>query len=228
MKYFAALCLGFLAGAIGATLFVYTNPFAAPSKLSPINVSDREQFSLQFSAVAEDSIVFTNDGESRVKPKPDKVLQLWEAPIRETAVMVTLLYNSRGERIGIGTKFSSWSERSNILNGEMLIDSVWHVYLPGQGTMLIEQSENRWRYLRDIVVPAHWNDNWRGNWHGTVTNGPGALGTARMHGGSGKFQGVEAEAIETLTARAYSSASGPVAVDGQITVEFPEQTVDSD
>ena len=82
----------------------------------------------------------------------------------------------------------------------------------------------------DIVVPAHWNsgDSWRGNWLGTVTSGPGALGTARMYGGSGIFRSVEAEAIETLSAKAYSAEYGPVAIDGQLTVEIPELAVDAD
>lgn len=223
MKYAIALILGLLTGAVVAIAVVYYNPFTTQSSLSPLSVSERQQITLNYSAVATDSILFTNDGESRVHPHPVKVLQLWEAPIRLTETMVTVLTDSRNEPVGIGIKFSSQSERTRLLNGEALVDSTWYIYMPGQGSMLIEQSENYWTFLREIVVPAHWSsgDSWRGNWHGMMTNGPGALGTAYVYGGSGAFEGFEAEAIETLTARAYDTEIGPVAIDGQLTIEYP-------
>ncbi|MDX1509318.1 MAG: hypothetical protein R3358_13615, partial [Woeseiaceae bacterium] len=223
MKYLLALILGVLTGVVVACGIIYYNPFTSQSSLSPLAVSERQQFTLNYSAVATDSIVYTNDGESRVHPHPVKVLQLWEAPIRLTNTMVTMLRDSRNEPVGLGVKFSSQSERTRLLSGEALVDSAWYIYLPGQGSMLIEQTENYWTYLREIVIPAHWSsgDSWRGNWHGMLTRGPGALGTAFVYGGSGAFEGFEAEAIETITARAYDTEIGPVAMDGQLTIEYP-------
>jgi len=222
VKQLIGLILGLAAGAAAALAFLYYNPFTTPAALSPLSVSSGQQFSLNYSAVADDAIIYTNNGESRAKPHPSKVLQLWEAPIRQTDALVTLLRDGRGTPIGVGVKFSSRSERTRLLNGEALIDSVWHIYLPEQGSFMIEQSENYWGFLRDIVVPAHWSsgDSWKGNWHGTTTEGPGALGTARVHGGSGAFLGVESEAVESLSARAYSAQEGPVAIDGQILIEI--------
>lgn len=223
MKYFVALLLGIAAGGAVALLLLYFNPFMAKIPLSPLAVSGQQQFSLNYSAVPKHAIAYTNDGESRIAPYPDTVLQLWEHPIRQTDVFVTRLLNARNEPAGIGIKFTSKSEDTRILNGEALADSVWYVFLPREGTLLVAQTENYWRYLRDIVVPAHWSsgNGWKGNWHGTMTSGPGALGTARVHGGSGRFRGIEAEAIETLTAKAYSRDDGPVAMNGQLIVELP-------
>lgn len=223
MKHLIGLVLGLAVGGLCALAFLYYNPLTSQDSLSPLSVSSEAQFSLVYSAVAEDSIVYTNHGESRTQPYPVKVLQLWEAPIRQTDVLVTMLRDSRNLPAGIGIKFSSLSERTRLLNGEALIDSVWHVYLPGRGTLMIEQSENYWSYLREIVIPAHWSsgDSWRGNWRGMITNGPGALGTAQVYGGSGAFAGIDLEAIETLTAEAWSKTEGAVAVEGQILVEMP-------
>ena len=223
MKFLVALLLGILSGAVVALGIMYYNPFTAQTPLSPLSVSERQQITLNYSAVATDAIVYTNDGESRIHPHPVKVLQLWEAPIRLTDTMVTVLRDSRYETVGLGIKFSSRSEQTRLLNGEALVDSAWYIYLPGQGSMLIEQTENYWNYLRDIVVPAHWSsgDSWRGDWHGMMTTGPGALGTALVYGGSGAFEGFEAEAIETLSAKAYNTEIGPVAMDGQLTIEYP-------
>ncbi|NNC77517.1 MAG: hypothetical protein HKN77_06090 [Woeseiaceae bacterium] len=223
MKYLVALIMGIATGGAVAFGLLYFNPFMSTSNVSPIMVSDRQQFSLNYSAVAKHAIAYTNNGESRIAPHPGKILQLWEPPIRQTSALVVKLHDARNNPVGIGIKMSSNSERTRVLNGEALADSVWHVFLPNEGTLLIAQTENYWNFLRDIVVPAHWNsgNGWKGNWHGTLTNGPGALGTAVVHGNSGIYAGLESEAIELITAKAYSSTAGPVAMTGQLIVELP-------
>jgi len=229
MRFLLALILGALVGGCIALATVYYNPFSTQRSLSPLSVSGNQQLVLNYSAVAADSILFTNNGESMVRPHPKKVLQLWEAPIRRSDTRVALLRDGRNQPVGIGIKFSSQSERTQLLQGEALIDSAWYIFMPGQGSLLIEQSENHWPYLREIVFPAYWSsaDNWRGNWHGTITDGPGALGTARVFGGSGRFAGMQSDAIETLSATAYSSEVGPVAMDGQLTIELQTETADA-
>ena len=201
---------------------LYFNPFTAREKLSPLSVSSNEIINLSYSTAADDSIVYTNNGEARIQPNPAKVLQLWEAPVRHSAAVATLLHDSRGNVAGLGIKFSSESERTRLLSGEALVDSAWHIYLPGRGTLFIEQSENYWNYVREIVIPAYWSsaDSWKGNWHGTLTVGPGALGTARVVGGSGEFDDLATDGIESISAKAYSVDRGPVAVEGQLTIEL--------
>ena len=239
MKYGIALLFGLVVGAASAFGFLYYNPLLAQASLSPLEVSDHQQLTLNYSAVADNSIVFTNDGESRIHPLlrywrvwqryPAKVLQLYEASIRQTDTLVTILRDGRNLPAGIGIKFSSLSESTRVLNGEALMNSAWYVYLPGEGTMLIEQSENHWAFLRDIVIPAHWSsdDTWLGNWRGTITHGPDALRTGRVYGGSGRFEGLEFEAIETLSAKAYSAEVGPVAMDGQLIIELSVEVDES-
>ncbi len=111
-----------------------------------------------------------------------------------------------------------------MIKGEALVNSVWHVYLPGQGTFLIDQTENYWSYLRDVVIPARWSsgDNWRGTFHRIMTNGPGSLGSGRLTGGSGLFAGVDGESIESITARGYSAVTGPVSMSGNLTIAIPQ------
>ena len=207
---------------------LYYNPMHSRNTLSPLSVSDHEIMTFKYSAVAADAIVYTNDGESQISPNPPKVLQLWEPTVRSTSAMATVLRDSRNAPAAIAIKFSSDSEATRIMDGRAIVDSVWHVFLPGQGTLLIEQSENYWNYLRDVVLPAQWSaaDSWRGNWHGTVTDGPGALGTAHVYGGSGVFAGRSFEAIESLSARAYSAVDGPRAIDGRILIEIPSERDD--
>ena len=222
MKYLIMVIIGFFVGAATTIVLMFFNPLASANPLSPLAVSDNELISLNYSAVAGDAIVFTNNGNSQVRPKPAKVLQLWEASIRHTEVLVTVLTNSRNAVVGLGVKITSDSESTRLIKAEMLVDSIWHIYLPGRGSLFIEQTENFWSYAREVIAPAYWSsaDNWKGVWNGNTTAGPGALGTARVIGGSGEFSNRQMAAIEALSARVYSVESGPLAMDGHLTIEL--------
>lgn len=225
IRYLIALVFGIAVGAAAFVALLYFNPFTAQDNISPINVGSNEVMYLTYSPVSSDSLIYTNNGEKRIRPHPEKVLQLWEAPVRRTAATAAVLYDGRGEMAGVGIKISSDSEATRLLNGQAMVDSIWHVYLPKRGTLFIEQNENYWSYLRDIVIPAYWSsaDNWKGNWHGTITAGPGALGLGRVVGGSGEFAEFESSITESITARAYSVGQGPVSADAHLTIEIPLQ-----
>ncbi len=226
MKYLVSLVLGLVCGAALLLAALYVNPFTAPA-LSPLAVSDNVLIVLNYSLVPGDSLLFTNDGESVRKPYPLKVQELWEPAVQKTWVTVVELTNIRGESVGVGIKFASDSEKTRLLKGEALVDSVWHIYLPGRGTVLVQQVENYWSLLRDIVVPARWSssDSWRGNWHSNVSAGPGALGTGKVIGQTGEFAGLTAEAMESIDATMYSALDGPVAMHGSLTIASPEQNL---
>lgn len=225
MKHVGAFMLGLVVGVAAFFALLYFNPLTTNNRLSPLSVSDNQVITFNYSAVAADALVYTNDGESQVAPHPAKVLQLWEPAVRRTDAMAIVLRDSRNLPAAIGIKFSSDSESTRVLNGEVIVDSVWHVYAPGQGSLFVEQRENYWNYLRDIVIPARWSagNNWRGSWNGSITSGPGALGTSRVVGGSGRFAGVETEGVESLSAKAYSVEFGPVAMDAELAIEIPRR-----
>lgn len=228
MKYVVVFTAGAIVGMALFLVLLYANPFAGAQTVSPLAVSDQQLMDYTFSAVPADSIAFTNNGKSRVKPHPVKIAELWEPAIRRTRIFVAILSDSRGAPAGIGVKFSSDSERTSLLNSKALIDSVWHVYLPESGTLFIDQTENLWGYICSIVLPARWNsaDSWRGSWFGITTVGPGALGTARVTGGSGRYADITTEAVESWRAKAYSALNGPVAMTGSLTIALSEYSPD--
>jgi hypothetical protein len=224
MKYAVSLLLGLV---LGAALFVaglLYNPFVADRGLSPLAVTNAEVITLSFANIPVESIVYTNDGESMQAPYPEKVLQLWEAPIRSTSAMATVMRDARNQVAGIGVKFSSDSESTRLLTGEAIVDSVWYVYLPEHGSLFIEQTENYFPFVREVAFPA-WRSSassWRGNWLGNLTAGPGALGTAAVTGGSGRVKGLKMEGVESMSVRAFSAETGLVSSEGRLLIEMPE------
>ncbi len=225
MKYMIALLLGVVAGVALFVVGLVNNPFIGDRGLSPLSVTDSRVMALNFSSVPSDSIVFTNDGESVHPPHPEKVLQLWEAPIRLTSTRATVLRDARDQVAGIGVKFTSQSESTKLLNGEAITNSVWYIYLPQQGSLFVQQTENYWGFLSDVGFTA-WRsagNNWRGTWLGDLTSGPGALGTASVSGGAGELATLETEAVESLTVRAFSADTGFVSAEGRLLIEMPQQ-----
>lgn len=222
IKFLLTLVAGMFLGMVVVATVVFYNPMIGSNRLSPLSVTDNEVVHLSYSVAAQDALIHTNDGESQIAPNPQKVLQLWEPTIVRTTATVNVLADSRGRPAGIGVKFSSHSKESSVLNGKALVNSVWHIYLPERGSVFIEQSENYWNYIQDIVVPAYRSsgDNWRGAWLNNLTDGPGALGTALVAGGSGQFAGIDTVAVEALSAKAYSVDQGPVAMTGELSIEL--------
>ncbi len=224
MKYLVSLVLGLLAGAALFALGLYHNPFTSQISVSPLAVTNEKVIDLSFTAVPQEGIFYTDDGESINQAHPARVAKLMEPAVADTRIQVVDLQDGRGDLAGIGIKFSTESEQTRLIGAEALANSVWHIYLPGQGTFMIDQTENYWSYIREVVIPARLSsgNNWRGAYHGVMTNGPRSLGTARVTGGSGLFDGLESEAIEALTARGYSATSGPVAMTGNLTITLPD------
>lgn len=225
MKYVIALLLGFVTGLLLFAVGLVFNPFIGDRGLSPIAVTDSRVMTLSFSNVPSDSIAYTNDGESMHTPYPEKVLQLWEAPIRLTSTMTTVLHDARDDVAGIGVKFTSHSEDTRLLNGEAMTNSVWYIYLPRQGSLFVQQTENYWRFLSEVGFSA-WRsagNNWRGTWLGDLTSGPGALGTAAVTGGAGDLAELETKAVESLTVRVFSTDTGFVSAEGRLLIEMPRR-----
>lgn len=227
MKYAIALIFGMLVGAALFAAGLIYNPFINQAGVSPLAVTKSQTVSLAFSAVASDAVIYSNDGESTVAPHPEKVLQLWEPPIRTTSAMATVMRDGRNQAIGFGIKLSSWSEDTRLIEGKAIVDSVWHVYLPGRGGFFVEQTENYWDYVREVILPAHRSsaNTWKGTWLGTMTSGPGALRTAKVTGSSGEFEGQSMLGIESVAVRAWRVDGGAVAAEGQLFIELPRRPV---
>jgi len=222
MKYVVILIFGMLIGAAILVAGMIYNPFVLDRGLSPLSVSSSQVMTLNYSGAPSESILFTNDGESHWKPFPEKAPQLWEAPIRQSSAMTTVIRDARGQTAGVGVKFSSQSEKTKLLQGKALVDSVWYVYLPGRGSLFIEQSENYWTLLREVFLPAYRSssNSWKGTWLGDLTAGPGALGTSKVTGGSGSLRGLSADGVESLSVQAYSADRGPISAEGRLAIEM--------
>lgn len=221
MKYLIALLLGLLCGIALFAVGLLYNPFIGQRALSPLAVTEAETIVLSYSGAAKASVLTTNNGESRTKPHPAKVLQLWESSVRKTTASVTVLRDGGSNAAGLGIKMSSLSESTDLLHGQAIVDSVWYVYIPNRGSFFVEQQENYWDYIRDVVVPAYRStaNTWKGNWIGDLSSGPGSLGTADVT--AAELENQPMLGLESLTVRAWSVSDGAIAAEGRLIIELP-------
>jgi len=222
MKYAISLLLGLLCGVALFIISLLYNPFIANRTLTPLSVGDTAVTSLSYTAVPAKSIAFTNSGAGRLQPHPKGIRLLREDTLELTDIMVAEMRDARGQTAGIGVKFSSRSERTNLLRGEALVNSAWYVHLPGRGSFFVEQSENYWQFIQNVLVPAYRNsaNSWKGKWSGDLSAGPGALGVARVTGVGGSLLGLSMVAVESLSVQAYSTDNGPVSAEGRLLIKM--------
>ncbi|MGB5511404.1 MAG: hypothetical protein WBM87_06815 [Woeseiaceae bacterium] len=227
MKYAISLLLGLLCGVALFIIGLLYNPFIADRASSPLSVGDTAVMSLNYTAVPAKSIAFTNSGEARLQPHPKGIRLLRDGTLELTELMVAEMRDARGQTVGIGVKFSSRSERTNLLRGEALVDSAWYVHLPGRGSFFVEQAENYWPFVQNVLVPAYRNsaNSWKGKWTGDLSAGPGALGVARVTGVGGSLLGQSMAAVESLSVQAYSTDKGPVSAEGRLLIKLQPDDV---
>ena len=229
MKYVITLVLGMIFGAVLFGLALLNNPLTGNGGLSPLAVTDAEVITLGYTAVPGENLVYTDGGESAQQIHPPKVAKLWEPAVRQTSATVAVMHDARSQPAGIGIKLSSWSESTELLSGDAIVDSAWYIYLPQHGGLFIGQSENYWEFLREVAFPA-WRSSakaWRGTWAGDLTAGPGALRTAYAVGTSGRLEGLEMDAVESLSVQAFSSDRGFMSARGRLIIALPEETAEA-
>lgn len=220
MRFLRALIPGFVVGVLLFLAGFYFNPFSSESLLSPLSVSQSRLVEYSYSRNPKDMLVLTNDGDSLVAPSPAKVQELWEPAVEDTEALVAILHDTTGKPAGIGIRISSWSDDTDLLDARLSKNSDWHIFVPEHGTAFVEQTEDLWPYLRNVVIPGQVKREWQGMWYGSVTGGPNALRTARVNGGSGQMQDLRSEAVEFFQVEHYSAEAGPIKSVGRLTLEL--------
>lgn len=223
MKYLRTLIFGFLTGVVLFLAGFYLNPFSVNSQLNPLSVSNSRLAEYSYSRNPKDSLILTNNGESRTSTNPERVQELWEPAVQDTEAFVVVLLDTTGAPAGIGVKISSWSEETDLLHAKLIKNSDWHMFVPEHGTAFIEQTENLWPHVKFVMIPALIKGEWNGTWNGDITSGPNALRTARLRGGSGQMSGLRSEAVEFLNVESYSSKTGPQRSVGKLMIDLAEQ-----
>ena len=211
---------------VGIILFlqvIYFNPLTGRDSVSPLTLSTQQILELHFSIAWDDNPLVAIAEKNREVVSTAATAKFSEPTLRDTTVLLTILKNTTNNVAGLGIKMLSKSETTSLIKGEVLANSIWHIYLPARGTIMIDQIENYWAYIRDIVIRAHLasDKSWHGTFHRITTTGPEPQGTANVSGGNGLFENFPTIASESLTVAHYLAGTGPVTADGNLKIVIP-------
>src|SRR5690606_40530058 len=83
--------------------------------------------------------------------RPDGVEELWERTVRKSALGLIRLSSSDGSP-AIASRVLVPSERTELLTAGVIVDDVWLVTLPGEGSMYVLGESNVWPIAKDTLV----------------------------------------------------------------------------
>ncbi|HUQ53090.1 MAG TPA: hypothetical protein VM692_12770 [Gammaproteobacteria bacterium] len=192
MKYLLVAIVGLVLGAAAAGVVLYFNPLADKSAAQP-NATDRVlHYSLpdqvlEF-AVGEDARMFGQDAGHD---------SLWEGTINRTAVLGLVLNDAANQPAAIASRLIAPSADTDLLLRGVLLDDLWLVTLPGEGTLFVSAESNAWPFLKKTLVPVWYLARpWKGPADYWPTVGPGTDNSGVVLGLTGALRGSEGSVVE--------------------------------
>ncbi len=212
MKTIIAFLVGLALGVALVVAAIFYNPWAANNDLVPLK-EDSSALTLRFAGHVGGALVHLNSGLERLPQVPADAERLWHSTHKGNHVLLHVLENSAGEIAGYGVKMAAWSEDSRVLPPRALVASNWNVVVPGLGSFFVAQNENYWPLLREVILPATQQGEWKGSFAGDLTVGPRGTLEGEFTGASGVLRGQRGVARESVSAQQYTLDSQHTAGD---------------
>ena len=218
----AMTIFGFAVGFVLAVIGMYCNPFTTDAG----EADDLNARALHYSSPFTAGLTMTHNGQSRLPLRPTTIPELWENAIKNAMLSVVVLRDDGNQPVGIASRVSQLSERTDMLSRGVLVDDDWLVTIMGEGSFFIRANNNLWPFLKETLIPVWYLDwPWYGPKNYRPTVGPSAEGFALVTGGTGAFDGVRGTAIEDYKIDDFDKAKGPGTVDVRLFLQLPSDTL---
>jgi hypothetical protein len=210
--------VGFLFGCALVLVALYYNPFTANSGVI-VSVNARV---LTYRSPFTEGLAVTHGGQSRLPLQPALISALWENTIKNSMLSVVVLHDEEHVPVGIASRVSQLSERTEMLTRGVLIDDDWLVTIPSEGSFFIQADSNLWPFLRDTLIPVWYLDrSWQGPKSYRPTTGPADGGAAIVAGATGRFANREGTAVESYQISDFNQTVGPGRMDVRLFLRLP-------
>ncbi|MEE8236141.1 MAG: hypothetical protein V3R53_05045 [Gammaproteobacteria bacterium] len=149
MKGFVGI-LGILIGAGCAAALLLLNPFYP--HIDPSGSVQRGPMNYDYSASEYRGIAMTPQSLLGISGMFGGGGGFPSDGIRHTAAAVMLLRNRDGQTAALAIKLSAVAATSQLLVGDLGIDSYWNVFWPNLGSVFLVGRENYWPVIRDVFI----------------------------------------------------------------------------
>ncbi|MEN7342098.1 MAG: hypothetical protein AAAFM81_04115 [Pseudomonadota bacterium] len=203
MKYVLSLLIGVVAGAAVGLLLVLNNPLAGTEDAPP---TPSDAMMLPVTGQGSSVVMQSATGYPWVTTIPSTAR---EPNIKgsKSAVTVVLTTANGGRDIVYATRIRTLNNDVKPLFGAAGEGSLWHIVVPGKGSLAIYSEDNVWPLIDALLVPFTLGDAWAGKVDYTSTMGP--VGRyARVIGLSGEYKGRGGKAFLNQKIRSAMAGRG--------------------
>ncbi|MFJ8593472.1 hypothetical protein [Streptomyces sp. NPDC093598] len=172
-----------------------------------------------FAEVPKDGVFETHRGDLPLAVFPEGIAKFTEPRLQNAFALGAKLRDKHGEVVGFSTEIEEVLPETDFESGKLLTHTVWTLFFPGRGTLVLDQIEDSSEVATKVFKPAlDSGEPWTGTLDAVTTAGPRADGKGVIIGGTGDFKGVRGTGIEVAGLRRFDPATG--SLEGTFELRF--------
>ncbi|QKV91542.1 hypothetical protein HUT19_07090 [Streptomyces sp. NA02950] len=162
-----------------------------------------------FARVPKDGVFETHQGNLPLAVFPSGIAKFTEPELRKAFALGGKIRDKNGKVVGFSTEIEEVLPKTDFESGTMLTHTVWTLFFPGRGSLVLDQIENSTKVATKVFKPAFAGRKpWVGRLNATTTAGPRKDGRGVILGGTGEFAGIRGSGIEIADLRRFDPATG--------------------
>ncbi|MBL1083475.1 hypothetical protein JK359_16095 [Streptomyces actinomycinicus] len=172
-----------------------------------------------FAEVPRDGVFETHRGDLPLAVFPGGIAKFTESRLQKAFALGSKIRDKNGEVVGFATEIEEVLPETDFETGKMLTHTVWTLFFPGRGTIVLNQFEDSSEVATKVFKPAFDSgEPWTGRLNAVTTAGPRADGKGEIIGGTGEFAGIRGSGIEIADIRRFDPANG--SLEGTFELRF--------
>lgn len=175
-----------------------------------------------FAEVPQDGVFETHRGDLPLALFPEGIAKFTEPRLHNAFALGGKLRDKTGEVVGFSTEIEEVLPETDFESGKLLTHTVWTLFLPGRGTLVLDQIEDSSAVATKVFKPAFDSGRpWTGTLRAVTTAGPRKDGKGVILGGTGEFGGARGTGIEIADLRSFDPVTGTL--EGTFELRFRYQ-----
>lgn len=172
-----------------------------------------------FAEVPQDGVFETHRGDLPLALFPQGIAKFTEPRLHNAFALGGKLRDKNGEVVGFSTEIEEVLPETDFESGTLLTHTVWTLFFPGRGTLVLDQIEDSSEVATKVFEPAFDSGRpWAGTLRAVTTAGPRKDGRGVILGGTGEFEGARGTGIEIAELRRFDPATG--SLEGTFELRF--------
>ncbi|MEU2062434.1 hypothetical protein [Streptomyces sp. NPDC013455] len=162
-----------------------------------------------YAEVPEDGVFETHRGDLPLGVFPEGIAKFTEPRLQKAFALGGKIRDKHGEVVGFATEIEEVLPETDFETGKLLTHTVWTLFFPGRGSLVLDQIENSSEVAAKVFKPAFDSgEPWTGSLEAETTAGPRSDGKGVILGGTGEFAGVRGTGVEIASLRRFDPATG--------------------